>query len=47
MIFYTKVPDRVEEYLNAYLPTINRESSFQILEDPGWEEVEGFYEHID
>ncbi len=47
MIFYTKVPDKVEEYLNAYLPTINRESSFQILEDPEWEEVEGFYEQMD
>ena len=46
-IFYTKVPDKVEEYLNAYLPTINRESSYEILEDPEWEEVEGFYEQID
>ena len=47
LIFYTKVPDKVEEYLNAYLPTINRESSYEILEDPEWEEVEGFYEQID
>lgn len=47
MIFYTKVPDKVEEYLNAYLPTIKRESSFHISEDPDWENVEGFYEMMD
>lgn len=47
MIFYTKVPDKVEEYLSAYLPTIARECSLDISEDPEWENVEGFYELID
>ncbi len=47
LIFYTKVPDKVEEYLNAYLPAMNRESSYEILEDPEWDEVEGFYEQMD
>jgi hypothetical protein len=47
MVFYTRLPDKVEEYLNAFLPNINRESSFEILEDPQWENVEGFYEMFD
>jgi hypothetical protein len=47
MIFYTKVPEKVEAFLQAFLPTINRDSNLDILEDPGWEEVEGFYELID
>ena len=47
MIFYTKVPDKVEEYLSAYLPTIARECSLDISEDPEWENVEGFDELID
>jgi hypothetical protein len=47
IVFYTQLPDKVEEYLNAFLPAINRESSFEILEDPEWENVEGFYEMFD
>lgn len=44
VIFYTKDREAVEEYLNEYLPTIDKENSFEIEHDPEWESVSDFYE---
>jgi hypothetical protein len=44
VIFYTKDPEIVETFLTNFLLTIERTNSFEILEDPEWENVEGFYE---
>ena len=46
IILYTNEPQKVEDFLNVYLPTIKRESSFEIMEDEDWENVEGFYEQL-
>ena len=46
IIFYTKAPEKVEAFLQAYLPTIKREAAFEIVEDNRWENVEGFYEQL-
>lgn len=46
IILYTKVPQKVEDFLNVYLPKIKRESYFEIMEDERWENVEGFYEQL-
>lgn len=44
VIFYTKDREAVEEYLGDYLPTIEKESSFEIEHDPEWAFVSEFYE---
>lgn len=44
IIFYTKNKEQVENYLDHYLSTIERESSFEIEEDADWENVAAFYE---
>jgi hypothetical protein len=44
IIFYTKEPKKVEGFLDYFLSTIERESSFEIEEDKEWESVSGFYE---
>ena len=43
IIFYTKDSALVENYLEHYLNTIERESSFEIEEDSEWENVSAFY----
>lgn len=47
IIFYTKDPEAVEGFLEHFLGTIERESAFVVEEDSEWEQVEGFYEHIE
>jgi hypothetical protein len=44
VIFYTADRDVVESYLDHYLTTIERENSFEIENDPEWENVSAFYE---
>jgi hypothetical protein len=44
VIFYTKDREAVEQYLDNYLPAIERESSFQVEHDPEWVSVSDFYE---
>src|SRR5689334_7824487 len=44
ILFYTKDREVVETFLDHYLETIERESSFEIEEDKEWENVSGFYE---
>jgi hypothetical protein len=44
VIFYTADRDVVESYLDHYLATIERENSFEIENDPEWENVSAFYE---
>ena len=44
MIFYAKEREQVESFLDYFLPTIERESSFEIEEDPEWEQVAAFYD---
>ena len=46
IIFYTKDAAIVEDYLENYLSTIEREASFVVEEDKNWEYVSGFYEKI-
>lgn len=44
IIFYTKDRDAVSNFLESFLETIERESSFDIEEDSSWENVSAFYE---
>lgn len=44
IIFYTNSEGVVETFLDHFLSTIERESSCDIEEDPGWENVSAFYE---
>jgi hypothetical protein len=44
IIFYTKDPEPVQNYLDSYLLTIDRENSFEIEKDADWNNVSGFYE---
>jgi len=44
IIFYTKDEGVVETFLDHFLSTIERESSFEIEEDLNWENVSAFYE---
>ena len=44
IMFYTKDSAIVEDYLENFLPTIERESSFDIEEDRDWEYVSAFYD---
>jgi hypothetical protein len=44
IIFYTDSDGVVETFLDHFLATIERESSFDIEEDPEWENVSAFYE---
>jgi hypothetical protein len=46
IMFYTKDRDLVEDYLEHFLPGIDRESSYDIEEDMTWEYVSAFYELI-
>jgi hypothetical protein len=46
VIFYTKDCAIVEDYLENYLPTINREARFYAEEDKDWEFVSSFYENL-
>lgn len=46
IIFYTKEAKKVEGFLDYFLSTIERESSFEIQEDSEWENVSGFYDLI-
>ena len=44
IIFYTKDEGVVETFLDHFLSTIERESSFEIEEDLNWENVSACYE---
>jgi hypothetical protein len=44
IIFYTQDRELVESYLDYYLPTTERESGFEIENDPEWSNVSAFYE---
>lgn len=44
MIFYTAKNELVESFLDYFLPTIERESSFEIENDPEWDNVSAFYD---
>lgn len=44
IIFYTNDEGVVESFLVYFLPTIERESHFEIVEDLNWENVSAFYE---
>ena len=44
IIFYTKDREAVANFLESFLETIERESSFDIEEDSTWENVSAFYE---
>lgn len=44
IIFYTKDRDAVSNFLDFFLPNIERESSFEIEQDAEWENVSAFYE---
>ncbi|HJW16088.1 MAG TPA: DUF695 domain-containing protein [Flavisolibacter sp.] len=44
IIFYTKDREAVANFLESFLETIERESSFDIEEDSNWENVSAFYE---
>ena len=46
IIFYTKKPEPVNDFLNYFLPTIERENNFEIETDAEWENVQAFYEHL-
>jgi Family of unknown function (DUF695) len=44
IIFCTKDREAVSNFLESFLETIERESSFDIEEDSNWENVSAFYE---
>jgi hypothetical protein len=44
IIFYTDSDGVVETFLDHFLSTVERENSFDIEEDPEWENVSAFYE---
>jgi hypothetical protein len=46
IIFYTKKPEPVNDFLNYFLPTIEREHTFEIEPDREWENVAVFYEQL-
>ena len=46
IIFYTKKPEPVNDFLNYFLPTIERENNFEIEPDAEWENVQAFYEQL-
>lgn len=47
IIFYTKTPESVENFLDSFMPGVERESNAEIEEDPQWESVAAFYEQLD
>ena len=46
IIFYTADRDATENFLEHFLPATERETSYDIEEDRGWENVSAFYELI-
>jgi hypothetical protein len=44
IIFYTKDPEPVQDYLEHFLSGIERENSFEIEPDKEWVNVSAFYE---
>ena len=46
IIFYTKKPEPVNDFLNFFLPTIERENNFEIEPDNEWENVKAFYDQV-
>jgi hypothetical protein len=44
IIFYTKEREAVNNFLDFFLPNIERESSFEIEQDAEWANVSAFYE---
>jgi hypothetical protein len=46
IILYTREKEKVEGFLGYFLPTIERETHFEIEEDRNWENVSAFYDLI-
>lgn len=46
IIFYTSDKEKVDDFLEHTLDTVERENSFESGLDPEWENVSGFYELI-
>ena len=46
IIFYTKKPEPVNDFLNFFLPTLERENNFEIEQDADWENVQAFYDQL-
>jgi len=44
IIFYTANRETVEDYLEHFLPTTGRSHSYEIEQDPEWDNVSAFYE---
>lgn len=44
IIFYTQDNEAVENFLESFLPQMERESYFDIENDPEWNNVSAFYE---
>ena len=44
IIFYTKDKEVVENFLDYFLPSVERESNFDIEPDAEWNNVSAFYE---
>lgn len=44
IIFYTGEQEKVESFLDHFLATTGRESSFEIEKDPEWDQVSAFYD---
>lgn len=44
VIFYTNDPEKVEVFLEHFLPQVERETYFEIEADPDWQNVSAFYE---
>jgi hypothetical protein len=44
IIFYTANREMVEDYLEHFLPTTERSHSYEIENDPEWDNVSAFYE---
>ena len=46
IIFYTQKPEPVNDFLNFFLPTLERENNFEIEQDADWENVQAFYDQL-
>jgi hypothetical protein len=44
IIFYTAEAEKVQSFLEHFLPTVERENYFEIEEDTRWENVSAFYD---
>ncbi len=44
VIFYTRDAEAVQNFLEQFLPSVERAYDFEVEDDPGWENVSAFYE---